>query len=126
MAGDLIPEDIKEFVLQHVDSIAHLEALLLLRRETDQKWDARRVAKRLYLNVPETANVLARLHARGFLATEGDVYWYCCTPEERALAVERVAEFYARHLIPITNLIHSKPASRIQEFADAFKLRKDD
>jgi hypothetical protein len=27
--------------------------------------------------------------------------------------------------VPITKLIHDKPRLRIQEFADAFKLRKD-
>jgi hypothetical protein len=35
-----------------------------------------------------------------------------------------VAALYAANLIPVTNLIHAKP-SRIREFADAFKLRKD-
>jgi hypothetical protein len=38
--------------------------------------------------------------------------------------IARLADVYARHLIPVTNLIHSKPR-RIREFADAFKLRKD-
>ena len=39
--------------------------------------------------------------------------------------VGRLARFYGTHLIPVTNLIHGKPVSRIREFADAFKLRKD-
>ena len=39
--------------------------------------------------------------------------------------VERVAVLYRQCLIPITNLIHSKAKSRMQEFADAFKIRKD-
>ena len=41
-----------------------------------------------------------------------------------AKLVARLSEVYRRHLIPITNLIHSKPR-RIREFAEAFKLRKD-
>jgi len=39
--------------------------------------------------------------------------------------VNRVAEIYSEQLVPVTNLIHSKPKSRVQEFADAFKFRKD-
>jgi len=39
--------------------------------------------------------------------------------------LERTAEAYAKHLVPVTNLIHSKPKPRIQEFADAFRFRKD-
>ena len=38
----------------------------------------------------------------------------------------RVAELYARYLIPVTQLIHAKPLTRVQEFADAFKLKKDE
>jgi hypothetical protein len=41
--------------------------------------------------------------------------------------VQRLVQLYDTHLIAITNLIHSKPsASRIQQFADAFQLRKKD
>jgi hypothetical protein len=38
--------------------------------------------------------------------------------------IDRLAESYAKQLIPITNLIHGKPR-RIRQFADAFKFRKD-
>jgi hypothetical protein len=38
--------------------------------------------------------------------------------------VDRLADAYARHLIPVTNLIHGKPR-RLREFSDAFKIRKD-
>lgn len=39
--------------------------------------------------------------------------------------VDFLAVIYAKHLGPITNLIHTKPKNRVQEFADAFRLRKD-
>lgn len=126
MVAETIPEDIKEFVLQHIDSIADLEALLLLRRDPQKKWRATDAARRLYINERDSIEVMARLHARGFLALEGDAYFYHSSSPDLARTVDRVAEFYAKHLIPITNLIHTKPASRIREFADAFKLRKDD
>jgi hypothetical protein len=44
-------------------------------------------------------------------------------PEE-ARMVDRLADAYAKHLIPVTNMIHAKPR-RIREFADAFRFRKD-
>ena len=48
-------------------------------------------------------------------------------PEPTAATVQRLVHLYDTHLIAITNLIHSKPsASRVQQFADAFKLRKKD
>jgi hypothetical protein len=38
----------------------------------------------------------------------------------------RAVELYSRQLVPVTHLIHSKPRpARVQEFAEAFRLRKD-
>lgn len=39
MAGDLIPDDVREFVIRHIESVAQLEALLLLRANPDRAWD---------------------------------------------------------------------------------------
>jgi len=38
--------------------------------------------------------------------------------------VDRIADVYSKYLIPVTNLIHSKPENKVQKFADAFNLRK--
>ena len=38
--------------------------------------------------------------------------------------VDQLAALYARHLIPVTDLIHSMRKTRVQAFADAFKVRK--
>jgi hypothetical protein len=40
--------------------------------------------------------------------------------------VGEVVEAYSKYLIPVTNLIHSKPQTRVQQFAEAFKLRKQE
>jgi hypothetical protein len=124
MAEDLIPEDVRDFVIKHIDSIAHLEALLLLRGNPDEYWTAGSAAKRLYISEEDTANVLARLSSDGFLAANEQGFSYGCKDTELEQMVARLEKLYARHLIPVTNLIHAKP-SRIREFADAFKLRKD-
>ena len=124
MAEDLIPEDVSDFVINHIDSIAHLEALLLLRGNPDESWTADNTARRLYISERETANVLSRLCSLGFLMVEDEVFRYACKDPELENMVGRLETLYARHLIPVTNLIHTKP-SRIREFADAFKLRKD-
>ena len=40
-------------------------------------------------------------------------------------ACNRVADAYAAHLMSITDLIHSRVDRRAQQFADAFRFRKD-
>lgn len=124
MAEDLIPEDVRDFVIKHIDSIAHLEALLLLRGNPDEYWTVDSTASRLYISEKETASVLSRLCSLGFITVDDGVFRYTCEDPELENMVARLEKLYARHLIPVTNLIHTKP-SRIREFADAFKLRKD-
>ena len=122
MVGDSIPDDVREFIHKHIDSIAQLEALLLLRREASAHWDETTVAKRLYITDHDAAGVLKELLARGFLTSDGKTYRYLAPALDTL--VGNVADVYARQLISVTHLIHNK-SNRIREFADAFKLRKD-
>lgn len=129
MTEDPIPDDIKKFVVENIDSVAQLEALLLLRNNSDEQWSVQAIAKRLYINEQETMPLLARLGAAGLILSTYDkppLYIYQPGSTDLVRLVDRLAETYSRHLVPITNLIHSKPRTRIQEFADAFKLRKEE
>lgn len=123
MADDAIPDDVRDFILRHIDSVAQLEALLLLRANSNESWDSARTAARLYTRDDEIKKALAYLCADGLLSCKDNLYRYECTAEVQA-AIDRLAEAYRRHLIPVTNVIHTKPR-RIREFADAFKFRKD-
>jgi hypothetical protein len=124
MVDDLIPEDVRDFIIRFVDSVAELEALLLLRGNPDLAWDAGMMAKRLYASEPEVAELLARLSEHGLLRAGDGQYRYECATAELSSVVDSLAVVYSRHLIPVTNMIHGK-RRRIRQFADAFKFRKD-
>ncbi|HEV8712641.1 MAG TPA: hypothetical protein VGX03_07435 [Candidatus Binatia bacterium] len=129
MGEALIPDDVRAFLLQHIDSVAQLEALLLLRADPTCTWSAETLTQRLYITIQEATVVLERLAVDGFFTTPPDLpgsYQYQPASGELAAMVDRVAVLYAQYLIPVTHLIHSKPRTRVQEFADAFKLRKGD
>ena len=129
MSSDLIPDAIRQFILDKIDSVAQMEALLLLRANAEQDWDAAAVAKRLYIDENQAGKTLARLlEEKLALAQPGEPAQYRYQPSSPELKqmVDRVAEIYSKQLVPVTNLIHSKPKNRVQEFADAFKFRKDD
>jgi hypothetical protein len=124
-----IPNDVRQFILENIDSIAQLEALLLLRGSPNEEWGAQKVAKRLYISEQEATPLLARLSAEGLIAFSNDkppLYRYQPASDDLALIVDRLVETYSKHLVPVTNLVHSKPRTRIREFADAFNLRKDE
>jgi hypothetical protein len=121
MADEQIPEDVREFILRYINSIAQLEALLLLWREPEMAWDVADLAKRLYISEEETGEVLAQLSADGLINPSEGAYRFDRADWQQVVA--RLDETYSKQLIPVTNIIHSKPR-RIREFADAFKLRK--
>ena len=127
MADDLIPGDVKQFIFDKIDSIAELEGLLLLRRHSETEWNSEALAQRLYTSQQQTEVLLERLYLLGFLSVKEDefiTYRYQPNSPELAEMVDRVAEIYSKYLVPVTNLIHSKPETKVQQFADAFKLRK--
>ena len=128
MAEDIIPDDVARFILEKIESVAQLEALLLLRNNPDMGWSVQSLAARLYISEEQTLGVLLVLRGQGFVSTDlrdPSVYRYRPSSTVLKTMLDRLADIYAKHLVPVTNLIHSKPKSRIQEFADAFRLRKD-
>lgn len=124
MADAPIPADLRDFILRYIDSVAHLEALLLLRASPETSWEVAAVAARLYSSTEQAGEVLAQLCDEHLLVCEDGIYRYARQPPEHLAMIDRLAESYTKQLIPITNLIHSKPR-RIRQFADAFKFRKD-
>lgn len=114
----------RRFIAQYIDSVAALEALLLLRATPHETWEISRVASRLYITEAETGRVLDRLCRDGLLVVNDEGYRYECKTNELQRAVDEISGLYTQHLIPITNMIHAK-SRRIREFADAFRFRKD-
>lgn len=127
MTEEPIPNQIRQFILRSIDSVAQLEALLLLRANPRENWTTVSISKRLYISEQETAPLLTNLCDQGLVVlNELSEFTYQPASAELSQMVDSLAAIYARHLVPVTNLIHSKPRSRMQEFADAFRLRKDE
>jgi hypothetical protein len=124
VVDDLVPDDVRDFILRHVDSVSQLEALLLLRASPDKVWNVAQAASRVYADQQEIAEMFERLGGEGFFTRhENGGYQYNAGNPADAV-IGRLATEYAQRLIPITNMIHSKPR-RIRQFADAFKFKKD-
>ena len=124
MSDDPIPADLRDFILRYIDSVAHLEALLLLRAHPETAWEPLAVAARLYTRAEQAGEVLAQLCDERLLDREEGLYRYRGQPSEHIAMIDRLADAHTKQLIAITNLIHGKPR-RIRQFADAFKFRKD-
>jgi hypothetical protein len=124
MADELIPPDVREFVETYIDSIAQLEALILVANQPQERFTVTSVAAQLYIGESQAKAVLDRLCDHGLLdCGDGEFRFNGDSAGQREI-VERLSTHYARHLIPVTNLVHAKPPGA-RAFAAAFKLRKD-
>lgn len=128
MTREPIPEDVIRFILTSIPSVPYLEAMLLLRHEAAESWDSKKVAQRLYISEKAAGELLSDLYAAGVvMVTEHDPPFYRHHPgsDELQQMINQLAEAYAKNLVQVTNLIHSKTGKKAQHFADAFKWRQD-
>lgn len=120
------PDEIKQFILQNVESLAQLEGLLLLHQDGEHTWDAEELAKALYTS-PETCQaLLADLQRRGLAAvadSAGPRYRYQSDAQIERL-VGKLADLYQQRRVAVITIIYSKPG-KVQTFADSFRLRRD-
>jgi hypothetical protein len=124
-----IPEDVRRFVLTSIPSVPFLEALLLMRADPARTWRRDTLAQRLYVRDKTADGLLADL-CRARIAAPcrdagGDGYRYAPGDAGLRERIDRLADLYATHLVEVTHLIHSSLDRKAQQFADAFKWRKD-
>lgn len=120
-----LPQDLRRFILTSIPTVPYLEAVLLLRAEPHRSWSSAEVARRLYLPEPRAAELLAALASAGVAAQDDGGCRYAPTTEELAGMLDRLAAHYAVDLVGVSDLIHSRVDKKAQQFADAFRIRKD-
>lgn len=117
-------EEILKFLFDRIDSVPHLEALLLIWNTRPKGWGAEEMAARLFVQPPQVRSILDDLFRRGLLTRgESAAYCYASSPENDSI-VAAVAEAYRTDLIRISTVIHSKASSGVIEFARAFKFTR--
>lgn len=127
MPGEPLPEDLRRFILTSVPSVPYLEALLLFRSMHGAPMSTEMVARRLYLSEAAARQVVAQLREARVVLDEpaGDSHRFAPESVELAALLETLSEFYRTHLVEVTDLIHTRTGRKAQQFADAFKLRRD-
>jgi hypothetical protein len=124
-----LPPDAVRFIEERIDTVPHLEALLLLRESRSSRWTAQQTAARLYIPVAAAASILDDLVRRNFVQSEaedGELYFrYDCPWDEQGEQLALVAAVYRQHTVRVASLIHSKASTAVRDFARAFRFKKD-
>jgi len=124
---DPLPATVRQFISEHIRSIAQLELLLLLSREREKTWSVQEAAKALYTADSMTEPLLESLRSIGLVVRSDDAeqrYSYAPKSPELERSVQDLAHEYQERRVTIINLIYSAPAEKLQDFADAFRIRK--
>lgn len=116
--------EIDQFILDEIDSVPHLEALLLLWNQRPKAWPLPEMAAALYIPPDQTLPIMQDLTRRGLADFESGHYLYRDTPERNDL-IGKVDRMYRREVVRISTMIHSKPSASVRAFARAFRFKKD-
>jgi hypothetical protein len=115
---------IDQFILNEIESVPHLEALLLFWNTRPRQWSLVEMARALYLSPEQTSLILRDLAQRRLIAIAADQYSYNQEHPHNDV-IEMLDQLYRREVVRISTSIHSKPSASVRAFARAFKLTKD-
>ena len=116
-----------QFILDEIESVPHLEALLLIRNSSPRRWTVEDLGKRLYISGEGVRILLDDLIRRklAMFDSASSTYYYSA-PEERDRVIQNLDEIYRRQVVRVSQLIHSKPSAAVRDFARAFRFTKKD
>jgi hypothetical protein len=123
---DGLPNDVREFIRQHIHSLAQLEVLLTLRREPERLWTIDEVTTALYLQRQMVNDLLLDVVRRGLAEQEAGNFRYRPANDVLAALIDRLAQLYQERRVAVTTEVFAKPVDSVRAFAEAFRLRGKD
>jgi hypothetical protein len=124
MVPEPSPDDVIQFVGANIESVPHLEALLLVWQAAPRALSIDDIAGRVYLPGERTERLLQDLVARRWIVADAAGFTFNASSPD-APAIAHLAEQYRSNLIRIAEIIHRKAPPAVLDFARAFDLRKD-
>ena len=120
-----LPEDVRLFLHQNIESVEQLEVLLLLWRTAERGWSSEEVAMAVYSHPSSVVRRLAMLLGQGLLRErEPGCYQYAPRTAELHMTVTHLERVYRERRVAVITLIASKPLENVRAFSDAFRIRR--
>lgn len=121
--------DVDQFIRDEIDTVPHLEALLLAWRGRGNTWSEAEMAAALYVPEETAARILKDLEQKELLLRVGGEdarYSYKSGSDAQDELLSQLNTAYQRELIRISRMIHSKAPSSVREFARSFRFTKEE
>lgn len=116
--------EVDHLILDEIDSVPHIEALLILWNNRPRTCAVEELAGLLFLPQDRTRQILEDLQQRALIVSgETGSSYNSAYPRDHLMAdVDRI---WRRELVRVSNMIHSKASPAVREFARAFRFKKD-
>jgi hypothetical protein len=128
MEGDTRRLQVDRFILAEIDSVPHLEALLLLFNSRPKIWSIDEMGQALYVRNEVASKILESLAQRSLIAANPNIpetFFYSQDEESRNQLLQDVDAVYRKEVVRISSMIHSKASAGLRDFARAFRIKKD-
>jgi predicted transcriptional regulator len=113
------------FVDRFIESVEHLEILLLLAAH-DRNWSVAEIFQRIQSSQASVEQRLQTLVAAGLLSKDANsLYRFTPKDPETQKLVNDLAEAYKTRRVRVIEAIYTRKTDAVRTFADAFKFRKD-
>jgi DNA-binding transcriptional ArsR family regulator len=127
---DPLPEEIKRFMDESIESVDQLEILRILGEDPQEEWSVPLLASKVQVEPQTLSSHLAALNSRGLLrAVQRGSDFFCQygpqTPELED-RVNRLLQLYKERPVTMIRMVYERASKVLQTFADAFKIRKED
>jgi hypothetical protein len=125
MSLDPLSQEARQFVDQYIHSVEQLEIFLALA-ESREAITSHAILQRIQSSEKSILSCLKTLLKDGLLTTEKEERYRFSDqfPQLPGIASELGKAYRERH-VTVIEMIYRKPSGPIQNFADAFRLRKD-
>jgi hypothetical protein len=130
MSAEGLPPEVEELIQQALPTMVHVELLLLLHRTAPSCWSVASAAGELRTSAPLIESAFADLETSRFAARASGRMpsEWCLDPNDDARldVTTKLREAYERRPVTLVKALYRRPASPVQAFADAFRLRPKD
>lgn len=126
MISGAIPNEVEQFLLAAIDTVPHLEALLLIFQNPATVWSVEALAARIYVSDNQATAVLDDLTRRQLITRVQEAppkYQFIARSQAQTELLHKVAQAYRTQLVQVARFIHSKPSASVRDFARAFRLK---
>jgi hypothetical protein len=119
-------EQLDHFIAQEINSLEQLEILLFVSGNPHKWWTVQDVYNVVKSSLQSVGERLNEMVTRGFVRKDTDERYQFAPQDENIWDLtSELRNAYKEKSVKVVQAIYSKPPDAVQEFAKAFRLRKD-